>query len=168
MDAARRTLSNASLVFLFVGAGFQRKRLEALAVEWRLTNVIFKDPVPRADLGQMLTLPDVHLVSLRPSLEGYVVPSKIYGAMAAGVPTVFIGDQQGEVACLVLDAPRSGEVVGTEDGAALASTLLGLAADPQRCADLGRAARAKFASAYDLPVTTDAWYHLLRELASSP
>jgi len=37
------------------------------------------------------------LVSLLPALEGYVVPSKLYGILAAGRPLIFIGDGKGDV-----------------------------------------------------------------------
>jgi glycosyltransferase involved in cell wall biosynthesis len=167
IDAARRTLSDKRVVFVLIGAGFQRKRLEALVAEWRLTNVIFKDPVPRSQLGLVLTLPNVHIVSLKPSLEGYVVPSKIYGVMAAGVPTVFIGTEQGEVGRLVLEEPRCGAVIRPEDGEGLASTLLDLAREPRLCAELGRSARAKFASTYDVSVAAEKWYGLLQQVANS-
>ena len=38
-----------------------------------------------------LTLPDVHLVSLKPALEGLIVPSKFYSSIAAGRAVIFIG-----------------------------------------------------------------------------
>src|SRR5258708_15256040 len=45
-----------------------------------------------------LTVPDVHLISLLPSLEGLIFPSKFYGAAAAGRPVAFIGPINGEIA----------------------------------------------------------------------
>ena len=44
---------------------------------------------------------DVRLVSLLPELEGLIVPSKVYGILAAGRPAIFIGDTHGEVATLL-------------------------------------------------------------------
>ena len=44
-----------------------------------------------AQLKVSLTLPDVHLVSLKPALEGLIVPSKFYSSIAAGRAVIFIG-----------------------------------------------------------------------------
>jgi len=55
-------------------------------------------PYQRRDmLEDSLAAADVHLVSLLPALEGYVVPSKLYGILAAGRPLIFIGDGKGDV-----------------------------------------------------------------------
>jgi hypothetical protein len=40
-------------------------------------------------------------VSLRPELEGLIVPSKIYGVLAAGRPVLFVGDSEGEIGSLL-------------------------------------------------------------------
>ena len=56
-----------------------------------LANVLFKPYQPKEHLKYSLTLPDVHLVSLKPALEGLIVPSKFYSAIAAGRPVIFIG-----------------------------------------------------------------------------
>jgi hypothetical protein len=40
----------------------------------------------------------LHIVSLLPQLEHCIIPSKFYGILAAGRPTLFIGDMAGEVA----------------------------------------------------------------------
>ena len=42
-------------------------------------------------LCNYLTLPDVHLVSLKSALEGLIVSGKFYSAIAAGRAVIFIG-----------------------------------------------------------------------------
>jgi hypothetical protein len=61
---------------------------------------------------------DVHLVSLDPALGGLIVPSKFYGIAAAGRPTIFIGDEHGEIARL-LEATGCGFTVPSGDLLAL-------------------------------------------------
>ena len=56
---------------------------------------------PRAGLARSLSLPDIHLVSLDPACEGLVLPSKIYGIVAAGRPILFLGDPLGPTARLI-------------------------------------------------------------------
>ena len=48
---------------------------------------------------------DLHLVSLIPSLEGLIVPSKFYGILAAGRAVLFIGDQDGELSRVIRATP---------------------------------------------------------------
>ena len=43
---------------------------------------MFKPYQPRERLAESLSAADVHIVSLRPELEGLIVPSKIYGIAA--------------------------------------------------------------------------------------
>jgi glycosyltransferase involved in cell wall biosynthesis len=77
--------------WLFIGGG---ALYDALARELRakgLQDVLFAPYQPRERLSESLSTADVHLVCLRPDLEGAVVPSKFYGVAAAGRPTIFIG-----------------------------------------------------------------------------
>ena len=52
----------------------------------------------RERLGLSLTAPDAHLVTLRSRMPGLLVPSKIYGILAAGRPTLYVGPTDGEIA----------------------------------------------------------------------
>ena len=49
-----------------------------------LTNVRFFPYQPKALLHESFATADAFLVSLKPGLEGYIVPSKVYGILAAG------------------------------------------------------------------------------------
>ena len=65
----------------------------------------------------------VHLVSLRSGLEGFVVPSKVYGIMAAGRPVVYQGEGSGEVARMV-EREKIGFVVPPRDRDGLRDGIL--------------------------------------------
>ena len=47
---------------------------------------------------------DVHLISMRAEMNGIVVPGKLYGAMAAGRPVVFVGPDHCESADTIKSA----------------------------------------------------------------
>ena len=81
----------AKVMFVFVGGGAQRARLEREALKRGLSNFRLRPYQPKERLGETLAVADVHLVSLNPNLEGLIVPSKFYGIAAAGRPTIFIG-----------------------------------------------------------------------------
>lgn len=115
LDAAERLKHMKSIVFLMIGEGQQRGFVESEVKRRGLTNVMMKPFQPVEKLSESLGAANVHLVSLRPELEHCIVPSKFYGVLAAGRPTIFIGDPDGEIGSIVRDfecgaALRPGEV----------------------------------------------------------
>ncbi len=93
----RAAESSTNIMFLFIGGGAQRDWIEEEARRRGLANIMFKPYQPREQLALSLTVPDVHLISLQPAMEGLIVPSKFYGIAAAGRPTIFIGSKNGEI-----------------------------------------------------------------------
>ncbi len=150
------------LAFLFIGAGAGYRPLRAALAARGLENVVFRPYQDQALLPQSLTVPDVHLVTLRPEWEGLVVPSKLYGVLAAGRPVVFIGDPEGDVAQIVRDGP--GLVARPEAMPALAVELRALRRDPARLKRMGAAARQAY-EACPRNASLDAWTRCLRAAA---
>jgi hypothetical protein len=99
---------------------------------------------------------------LRPEWEGLVVPSKLYGALAAGRPVVFIGDPEGDLARIVRDGP--GLVAHPAAMPALAAELRALPRDPARLTCMGAAARQAY-EACPRSASLDAWTRCLRAAA---
>jgi glycosyltransferase involved in cell wall biosynthesis len=129
--------------------------------------VIFQPYQPRESLANALSLADVHLVSLRPELEGLVVPSKFYGITAASRPTIFIGDQDGEVARLI-SKHSCGYTVSQGDESGLAAIIHALAANAAECQRMGENARRAFEAEFDKPIAIRRWNTLLLDLAKAP
>ena len=90
------------------------------------------------------------------------MPSKLYGALAAGRPGVFIGDPEGDAACLVQGG--AGLVARPEGMAALAGQIRALRRDPARLAAIGAAARRAY-EASTKEMSLDAWTRCLRAAA---
>ncbi|MBB5751860.1 glycosyltransferase involved in cell wall biosynthesis [Prosthecomicrobium pneumaticum] len=152
------------ILFLFIGGGAQYEAFRRAVAAEGLGSVRFEPYQPRERLAESLSAADLHLVSLRPALEGLIVPSKFYGIAAAGRPTLFIGAADGEVARL-LAAHRCGATAPEGDGAALAATVLDLARHPDRAAAMGARARAVFEREWDRPVALARWRALLDDIA---
>ena len=150
LGAAERLAGKAeTIAFQFIGGGAQRGMLEDEVRRKGLPNVQFRPYQDRAGLSFSLGVGDVHLVSQRPEVEGYVFPSKLYGILAAGRPLVFIGDREGEISLL---AKREGIGVAVREGdAALREAM-------------GARARALLCERYDKRIAFKAWMELLREL----
>jgi glycosyltransferase involved in cell wall biosynthesis len=140
--------------FVFTGGGAQLGRVKQDAGP----NVEFRAYVPREKLSESLSSVDAHLVSLKPSLEGLIVPSKLYGIMAAGRAVIFVGARDGEVARIIREC-RCGLVVEPGDAEGLARAIRSVdSAMGQR----GREAyEARFAPAHAFA----AWERVLQEAA---
>ena len=160
LEAAERLRGREDLVFLFTGAGAQRRQVEEEAARRGLGNVLFKPYQPRKRLHESLSAGDVHLVSLNPALEGLIVPSKFYGIAAAGRPTLFVGDTDGEIARLLREGD-CGYAVAAGDGAGLAARIETLAGDRGLCEAMGARARRLFEGRFDRAVAVRRWGEVL-------
>lgn len=167
LDAAQALEGRAgAMVFLFIGDGAQRRTLEDEVHRRGLVNVQFRPYQDRAGLSFSLGVGDVHLVSQRPEVEGYVFPSKLYGILAAGRPAVFIGDPEGEISQLVA-RESIGAAVRQGDAAGLADQLLRLQGDAALREAMGARARALLCERYDKRIAFKAWAALLGELSKA-
>lgn len=144
------------IVWLFIGGGALHRQFQTEIATRGLTSVHFRPYQPRERLAESLSVPDVHLVSLRTELEGLIVPSKYYGIAAAGRPTIFVGDSDGEIA-RVLTAADAGWTVTPNDGAQLAALIRTLVANPGLTQEMGRRARSGFERSFDFPIAVAAW-----------
>ncbi len=146
----------APIHWLFVGGGAQLAKLQTESRRRDFANVLFQPYQPRERLAESLSAPDVHLISLRPELEGLIVPSKYYGSAAAGRPAIFIGDPEGEIGRILTES-RTGIVVAEGDGEGLARAIRALAEDRTHTEEMGQRARALFESRYDVQFAVEAW-----------
>jgi colanic acid biosynthesis glycosyl transferase WcaI len=168
MAAARQLAHRDDVVFLLIGAGKQRPELEATARAQGLTNVMFRPFQSREALAHSLTAPDCHIVSLKPLLEGLIVPSKLYSSIAAGRPVIFLGSHDGEVGRLLKDGPPFGMQVASDDVGGLVRAIEQLSADRARTAALGLAGRRLFEQQFDKPIAFAKWRAVITETASQP
>jgi len=146
--------------FLFIGGGKRRDALKEAVQDAGIGNALFKPYQAREALSESLGAADVHLISLRPELEGLVLPSKLYGILAAGRPAIHIGDERGEVASVIADA-GCGHSVATGDSGQLTRYISALADDRSEAIRMGQAARAAFDEKYSLDRAMKQWLRLL-------
>jgi glycosyltransferase involved in cell wall biosynthesis len=135
--AAARQLENENIGFVFVGDGAERSRLESLAVG--ATNVRFLPFFPSSGIPSVLAAPDAHIVTIKRGLEGVVVPSKMFGIIAAGKPIVAVAAAETDVATLGV---RHGFAVCADPASPdeLASSIRRIASDPPALAAMSQAA----------------------------
>ncbi len=108
--------------FTFVGEGRRREKLLAERNRRELENINFLPYQPKEKLKQIMQSGDVHLVSMREEAAGYLVPSKIYAAIASHRPVIMVGPKQSEAAKMIKQF-GCGQVVKPSDGKALALAI---------------------------------------------
>jgi glycosyltransferase involved in cell wall biosynthesis len=166
LNAAERLKDRRDIRFLLIGDGQQRARVEREAAERGLANILFKPLQPSAILSESLGVADVHVVSLLPSLEHCIVPSKFYGILAAARPTLFVGAADGEVATAVRRS-NCGISVAPGDVERFVDAVMRLKNDPQRRAAMGANARRLLESGHAMPIGVDVWRRAVAELLPS-
>jgi colanic acid biosynthesis glycosyl transferase WcaI len=141
LAAAEQLRGDPDIVFLFIGGGLMAERLQQCVRERSLQSAFRFQPFqPSSALPESLGVPDIHWISLRPEMEGLIVPSKFYGVVAAGRPTIAVADLNGEIASLV-SRHRCGLAVSPGDGAGFASAILALRRDENLRREFGKSAR---------------------------
>lgn len=165
LDLIRRTRDIPSLVYRFVSAGPGAEALERQCRAHGFHHVKFSAPTPLHALSESLARADLHLVSLDPACEGLIMPSKVYGVMAAGRPTVFLGSPEGAVARL-LARHDAGFTVDIDAPEAYLVAISGMIGDPARLAAMGENARRAFETHYSAAHSLNAWASVLAGDAS--
>lgn len=160
--AADRLREYSDIVIAIVGHGARLPALRAAARERRLDNVRFLPQQPRDRLGELFGSADVLLVSLKRGIEGYIVPSKMYGILAAGRASIVAVDRTAEPAAIV-EAHDCGLIAEPGDPESLAAQILALYHDRPRLARMAANARAA-ACQFDRPRQVDAYYRLFMEV----
>jgi glycosyltransferase involved in cell wall biosynthesis len=88
LGIAERLQEQKDLLFLLVGDGKEKAKLRALAKEKNLSNVQFEGFISRDVYPELLKVCSIGLVCLSPQNKTPVVPGKILGHMASGLPVV--------------------------------------------------------------------------------
>ncbi len=108
--------------FVFVGDGPRFERLARERAKRHLDNIRLMPYQPLGKLRAVMESGDVHVVSMKHEAAGAIVPCKLYSALAAQRPCIFIGPSQSESAMVVKDF-KAGAIVAQGDAASLASEI---------------------------------------------
>jgi len=150
--------------FCLVGDGADRKRLEAMAQEADVEDlVVFTGRQPKDEVPRILASSGACLIHLRKcELFGTVLPSKIFETMATGRPIIMGVD--GEARRIVTEA-GAGVAMEPDSAESLVAAVEHLADDPRFAARHGRAARQYVAQHYNRDVLAAGYLRLLERVA---
>jgi colanic acid biosynthesis glycosyl transferase WcaI len=164
IEAAARLQSRERLVVAIVGDGARRGPLEAMVQQRGLANVRFFPYQPKELLHESFATADAFVVSLKPGLEGYIVPSKLYGILAAGRPFVAAVEPSCEVAAIATEH-SCGVVAPPGNPDALVTAIARLCDDPAGAQRMGESAR-RASWRYDRRAAVRAYHDLFVSLSS--
>jgi glycosyltransferase involved in cell wall biosynthesis len=135
LDAAELLRDQSGVVFLFAGGGAERAALEKSVARRALGNVRLVPRQPKECMPALWSACDLALIPLRADpVFATVVPSKLFEAMAHGVP-VLLSTPEGEATALVREQ-GCGIVTPPEDPASLAAAIRALQSSRERLGEL--------------------------------
>lgn len=148
--------------FRMIGDGPQKPRLIKRALDEKIGNVEFLEPVPKKNIHKVLSVADAFIVTLR-SAEVYrygTSLNKIYDFLAAGRPVVF-GTPGG---CDPVAESGAGLVVPPEDPGAMAEAVKTLAVKtPEELWEMGRRGRLYVENHFDITRLCDTMEGVFRD-----
>jgi colanic acid biosynthesis glycosyl transferase WcaI len=162
LEGARLLEGRRDVRFVFVGDGAKRGLVDRASRSLR--NVEVASYFPREQLSESLSAADVHLATLLPEFNGLIEPSKLYGIMAAGRPTLFVGPSESEVA-KTIERERCGRVVSPGSARDFAACVEALVDDATGRVGMGLRAREALLARYTRRVATAKFAAILRALA---
>jgi glycosyltransferase involved in cell wall biosynthesis len=154
------------LTIAIIGYGARQRELVRLAERLEVEQVRFLPYQDRSVLSLSLSTADLHVVGLARGLSGYVVPSRLYGILAAGRPVLVAAEDSSETAklvrklgCGIVVPPGRPEVLAAEIRAAR---------DGRYDLDaMGALGRAYVVADADREVAAGRYRELLRELVTA-
>ena len=159
-EAMRELRDRDDIRFVIVGGGQRKLEVERFVERHGLRNVTLRPYQPRARLDELLSLGDLHVISLADPLVGVMVPSKLFGILAAARPAVFVGHPDSEIGRVLLEEECGFNVrCGDSDG--FARAVRELAADPALTAAMGSRARESLRRKYDRVLACAEWQQVL-------
>lgn len=162
LDLATAVSDLPQVQFVIVGDGAERESLQRRIEVSNLQNVRLLRAQPKERIPALLAASDVAIHVLKFSIPG-AVPSKIYEAMASGLPILFAGE--GEGARRVLEA-GAGLAVPYGDTQGLQKAVRRLVMDPALRRELGLAGRCAAEKLYSRKEIAKRLHQLLLDVVN--
>jgi glycosyltransferase involved in cell wall biosynthesis len=149
IEAAALLTEDSRIIFILIGEGGKRKKLETMKQQKGLSNVIFLPYQDSINFPLAMASADVGIVTLGTGAEGISVPSKTYVNMAAGLALIAISPPKSELNRLI-EQYNAGYIVNPGEHIKLAGYIRALADNDTLLTDFkqrSREASTNFTSA---------------------
>ena len=138
LESADQLRNRKDILFLFVGSGAARQVLLQETKQKGLDNVILIPRQSKEMMPQFWSVCDIALITLKDTpLFASVIPSKIFEAMAMGIPIV-LAIPDGEAADIIRTT-KTGITIAPEHPRLLSKTIVDLQAQPETLKKLQQA-----------------------------
>lgn len=160
--AAELDRTDSDVTVLIIGEGDQKETIVTLAENYGLrgSRVKFLPYQPLEHIPYSLTAGDVSIVTVKEGLEGICVSSKLYTAMAAGMPIIVIAQPHDDEAKIV-EAFDAGFNAPQGDTDAVLDVIRTWTSNPDLVAKQGENARQAFETRFTKEKSIDRYYDLL-------
>ncbi len=155
------------ILFAFIGSGSAKAKLESFVQSKNLANVRFFPYQPKESLGSSLSAADLHVISVHPNALDYLMPSKLYGIMAAGRPILAVVRPTSELA-RVIESGQIGTIVPPGNSSAIAAAIRAARLNRASLEVQGQQARRLVEMEYNRPVVIPQFAQILQELLANP
>ena len=163
IEAAAMLRDDPQIQFVLVGQGARRNELQQQVDSLGLSNVMFCDYQPLSELSHSLGAGDLHLVPLTAELSRCLMPSKLYGILAAGRPYLTNAPQNSEL-YQVTKTQDVGFTVDAGSPGAIAQTVRAASSAPSTLKEMGRRARHVAEELYSKTTSVTAFAKTLRDV----
>ena len=163
LESTKKLKDETSIEFLFIGSGNRKKEIEDFVSVNKLKNVKIHPFQKRQILNYTLNIPDVHVITLLEGVSPYAYPSKIYGAMAAGKPLIFIGEENSELFNFI-EVNDIGFSVRNTDLNRLIEVIYTLQKDKELRYAQSRRSRKLFLNNFEFSVSFKKWMKIIQSI----
>ena len=132
-----RALASDGIGLVFVGDGASKPLIQSMAGDCNA--IRFLSFRPAAEIPNVMAAGDLQIVTVKRGLEGVVVPSKLYGILAAGRPVLAVAPASSDVSRIVREF-GCGVCVEPEDSDGLARVVRDVRLHPEKLAEMSRRA----------------------------
>jgi len=161
LESAGQLSAHRDIAFVFVGDGPKKNSITSFVKDNPDANILLLPYRTRDELSVSLGAADVSLVTLSEGMQGLVVPSKVYGVMAAGRPVIFVGPSDSEAASTIENA-ACGYVIPNGRPSELKHAILKLKTDKNLASRMGRNSREHFETKFDRRLVTKRYFDLIK------
>ena len=140
MVAAAERLKNENIFFTIIGDGAKKQKILQMIEEKQLHNIAVY-PLQSVDkVSQVYSIGNVGIVTLKPEIARYALPSKTWSILSAGRMVICEIDTDTELASLIRER-NLGVVVAPGDDRAMAEAILAASRAGEDTAEKGRNGR---------------------------
>lgn len=162
LQAAKRLEDQKPIKFVLLGSGPEKDRLLKMKNEMGLSNVLFMEPVGKAEMPSVVSAVNAAVIPLR-KLDLFLgaIPSKIFENLAMK-KTILLG-VNGEARELFIERGKAGLHFEPENDADLAEKIRLLFSDPQLQKSTGENGAVYVSEFFDLDRIADGFWNTLQE-----